>query len=116
MSDSRIERYGQVAIAGAVLLLAVLSAASGYARLDTQGAAAVGDVVVNLYIAGLVIWGLIVEGFRTDRFRVLLYLGLALWGAVDVAVGAATVLSITVLVTGTALLARVGYRRVAGNE
>lgn len=112
MSDSPLERYGRPALAVVILSLAVLSAVSGYQRLETQGAAAAGDVVVNLYIAGLVVWGLAVEGFETDRFRVLLYLGLVLWGVVDVAVGATTVFSVVFLVIGTALLARVGYRYI----
>ncbi|WP_049983353.1 hypothetical protein [Halorubrum sp. BV1] len=115
MVDARIGRYGRLAVAGAVVLLAVLSAASGSARLGTQGAAAAGDVVVSLYIAALVVWGVVAEGFRTDRFRVLVSLGLVLWGVVDVAVGAATARSVALLVIGTALLARVGYRRIAGD-
>ena len=116
MVDARIERYGRLAVSGAVVLLAVLSAASGYASLGTRGAAAAGDVVVGLYVAALVVWGVVAEGFRTDPFRVLLSLGLALWGAVDIAVGAATARSVALLVIGAALLARVGYRRVAGDE
>ncbi len=112
MSDSLLERYGRPALAAVILALAVLSAVSGYRRVETQGVAAVGDVVVNLYIAGLVVWGLAVEGFETDRFRTLLYLGLVLWGVVDVAVGTVTPFSVAFLVLGSVLIARQGYRYV----
>ena len=101
-------------MAAAILGLAVLSTAGAVARLETQGVAAAGDAAVNLYIAGLVAWGLAVEGFDTDRFRTALYLGLVLWGVVDVAVGTVTAFSVVFLVAGSALLARMGYRRASG--
>ncbi|MFO8115932.1 MAG: hypothetical protein R6U01_11375 [Halorubrum sp.] len=110
MTDSTLSRYGRLAVVVFVLALAVLSAVSGLARLETQGLAALGDVVVNGYIAALVVWGVAVEGFDTDRFRTALYAGLVLWGVVDVAVGAVTPFSVVFLVAGTALLARMAYR------
>ncbi|EMA57211.1 hypothetical protein [Halorubrum lipolyticum] len=113
MSDSTLYRYGRPAIVVFVLSLAVLSAVSGVARLETQGLAALGDVVVNGYIAALVVWGVAVEGFDTDRFRTALYAGLVLWGVVDVAVGTVTPFSLVFLVAGTALLARLGYRHAS---
>lgn len=113
MTDSALSRYGRPAVVVFVLSLAALSAVSGYARLETQGVAALGDVVVNVYIAALVLWGVAVEGFDTDRFRTALYAGLVLWGVVDVAVGAVTPFSVVFLVVGTALLARMGYRRAS---
>ncbi|QKY17533.1 hypothetical protein [Halorubrum sp. CBA1229] len=111
MTDSTLYRYGRPAIVVFVLSMAVLSAVSGYARLEAQGLAALGDVVVNGYIALLVVWGVAVEGFDTDRFRTALYAGLVLWGVVDVAAGAVTPFSVVFLVAGTALLARMAYRR-----
>ena len=111
MTDSTLSRYGRPAVVVFVLSLAALSAASGVARLETQGLAALGDVVVNGYIAALVVWGAAVEGFATDRFRSALYAGLVLWGVVDVAVGSVTPFSLVFLAAGTALLARMGYRR-----
>ncbi|MFC7188343.1 hypothetical protein [Halorubrum yunnanense] len=112
MPGSAPYRYGRAAVVALVVSLAVLSAVSGLARLETQGPAALGDVVVNGYIALLVVWGAAVEGFDTDRFRTGLYVGLVSWGLVDVAVGVATPVSVVFLVGGTALLARMGYRRV----
>ena len=109
MVDS-IRRYGRPAVLVIVLSLAVLSALGGVARLETQGLAALGDVIVNGYIAALVVWGVAVEGFDTDRFRAALYAGLVLWGVVDVAVGAVTPFSVIFLVAGAALLARLWYR------
>jgi hypothetical protein len=85
---------------------------SGVARLETQGLTALGDVVVNAYIGALIIWGVAVEGFDTDRFRTALYVGLVLWGVVDVALGTVTPFSLVFLVAGTALLARIAYRRM----
>jgi|AntRauTorcE11897_2_1112592.scaffolds.fasta_scaffold00012_96 hypothetical protein len=111
MADSTLSRYGRLAVVVFVLSLAVLSAVSGLARLETQGLAALGDVVVNGYIAALVVWGVAVEGFDTDRFRTALYAGLVLWGVVDVAVGTVTAFSVVFLLAGTALLARMAYRR-----
>ena len=111
MAESPVARYVRPALAVAILGLAVLSTASAVARLETQGVAAAGDAVVALYIAALVGWGLAVEGFDTERFRTALYLGLVLWGAVDVAVGTPTALSIGFLAVGALLLARMGYRR-----
>ena len=111
MADSALYRYGRPAVVVFVVSLAALSAVSGYARLETQGLAALSDVVVNGYIAAIVVWGAAVEGFDTDRFRAALYVGLVLWGVVDVVVGAVTPFSIVFLVVGTALLALVGYRR-----
>ena len=113
MNDSSVARCARPALAVAILALAVLSAATAVTRLETQGVAAAGDLVVNLYIAGLVAWGLAVEGFDTDRFRTALYAGLVLWGAVDVAVGTPTALSIGFLAVGVLLLARMGYRRAS---
>jgi hypothetical protein len=111
MTDSTLYRYGRPAVVVFVLSLAALSAVSGFARLETQGWTALGDVVVNGYVAALVVWGAAVEGFDTDRFRAGLYAGLVLWGIVDVAIGAVTPLSVVFLVVGTALLARLWYRR-----
>ncbi|WP_144796892.1 hypothetical protein [Halorubrum depositum] len=111
MTDSTLYRYGRPAVVVFVLSMAVLSAVSGYARLETQGIAALGDVAVNAYIALIVVWGAAVEGFDTDRFRTALYAGFVLWGVVDVAVGAVTPFSVVFLVAGTALLARTGHRR-----
>ena len=111
MADSTLSRYGRPAVVVFVLSLAALSVASGVARLETQGPAALGDVLVNGYIGVLIIWGVTVEGFDTDRFRTALYAGLVLWGLADVAVGTVTPVSAFFLVIGTALLARMGYRR-----
>ena len=112
MADSTLTRYGRPAVVVFVLSLAALSVASGVARLETQGLVALGDVVVNGYIAAIVVWGGAREGFDTDRFRTALYGGLVLWGVVDVAVGSVTPFSVVFLVAGTVLLARMGYRRV----
>ena len=111
MTDSTLYRYGRPAVVVFVLSMAALSVVSGVARFETQGFAALGDVVVNGYIAALVLWGAAVEGFATDRFRTALYAGLVLWGVVDVAVGSVTPVSTFFLVAGTALLARIVYRR-----
>ena len=111
MTDSTLYRYGCPAVVVFVLSMAALSVVSGLARLESQGIAALGDVVVNGYIGALVIWGVAAVGFDTDRFRTALYAGLVLWGVVDVAVDTVTPFSIVFLVAGTALLARMGYRR-----
>jgi hypothetical protein len=111
MTDPALYRYGRPAVVVFVLSLAVLSAVSGFARLETQGVTALGDVVVNGYIAAVVVWGAAVEGFDTGRFRTGLYAGLVLWGVVDVAVGAVTPVSVVFLVGGAALIARMRYRR-----
>jgi len=115
MTDSTLSRYGRPAVVAFVLSLAAISVVSGVARLETQGIAALGDVVVNGYIAALVVWGAAAEGFDTDRFRTALYAGLVLWGVVDVAVGSVTPFSVVFLGAGTALLVRMGYRRVQGD-
>jgi len=111
MSDPAVARYVRPALAVAILGLAVLSAATAVARPETRGVAAVGDLVVDLYIAGLVAWGLAVEGFDTDRFRAALYLGLVFWGVVDLALGTPTALSVGLLAVGALLLARLWYGR-----
>jgi hypothetical protein len=116
VTDSSLRRYGRPAVVVLVLALAVLSAAGGVARFETQGLAALGDVVVNGYIAVIVVWGAAVEGFDTDRFRTALYAGLVLWGVVDVAVGSVTAVSLVVLAAGTALLARMGYQKTREQE
>jgi|AntRauMinimDraft_4_1070384.scaffolds.fasta_scaffold00066_24 hypothetical protein len=110
MSDSTFDRYGRPAIAVVVLSMALLSVFSGYLRFEQQGVVAVADSAVSVYIAGLMLWGLFREGFNTDRFRVLLYLGLVLWGSVDLLVGTDSTLSLVILIGGAVLLGRAAYQ------
>ena len=110
MSDSLYQRYGRQVLGGVILALALLSAVGGYFQIEQRGLAAVGDVGVSLYIAGLVIWGFFKEGFDTVRFRVALYFGLALWGTVDVLGGSESPFSYALLIGGSLLLARAAYK------
>lgn len=110
MSDSTFDRYGRPAIAVVVLSMALLSVFSGYLRFEQQGVVALADSAVSVYIAGLMLWGLFREGFDTDRFRVLLYLGLVLWGSVDFLIGTDSTLSLVILIGGALLLGRAAYQ------
>ncbi|MGM0449127.1 MAG: hypothetical protein ACQERM_12910 [Methanobacteriota archaeon] len=110
MSDSTFDRYGRPAIAVVVLSMALLSVFSGYLRFEQQGVVALADSAVSVYIAGLMLWGLFREGFDTDRFRVLLYLGLVLWGSVDFLIGTDSTLSLVILIGGALLLGRAVYQ------
>lgn len=110
MSDSLYDRYGRQVIGGIVLGLALLSAVFGAISIEQRGLAAVGDVVVSLYIAGLVVWGYFREGFETVRFRALLYFGLVLWGTVDYLGGVESAFTFVLLIGGSLLLAREAYR------
>lgn len=110
MSDSLFDRYGRPAIAVVVIVMATLSLFSGYLRFEQQGAVALADSAVSLYIAGLMLWGLFREGFDTFRFRVLLYLGLILWGSVDFLLGTDSTISMVLLIGGSLLLARAAYQ------
>ncbi|EMA66824.1 hypothetical protein C461_09946 [Halorubrum aidingense JCM 13560] len=110
MSDSTFDRYGRPAIAVVVLSMALLSVFSGYLRFEQQGVVALADSAVSVYIAGLMLWGLFREGFGTDRFRVLLYLGLVLWGSVDFLIGTDSTISLVILIGGALLLGRAAYQ------
>ena len=110
MSDSTFDRYGRPAIAVVVLTRATLSLFSGYLRFEQQGIVVLADSAVSVYIAGLMLWGLFREGFDTLRFRVLLYLGLVLWGGVDFLLGTGSTVSVILAVGGSILLARMVYR------
>ncbi len=110
MSDSLYGRYGRQVIGGVILALALLSAVSGYFRIEQEGLAAVGDVGVSLYLAALVTWGFFKEGFDTFRFRIALYFGLTLWGTVDVLTGSESPFSYVLLIGGSLLLARAAYK------
>ena len=109
MSDSLHDRYGRQVIGGIILALAGLSIVSGYFRIGQEGLAAVGEVAVSLYIAGVVLWGLLDEGFDTFRFRVALYVGMVAWGVSDFLVGTDSMVSLIVLVVGAVLLTRAVY-------
>ena len=110
MGDSLFDRYGRPAIAVVIIVMAMLSVFSGYLRFDQQGFAALADSAVSLYIAALMLWGLFREGFDTFRFRVLLYLGLILWGSVDFLLGVDSTISLIMLIGGSLLLARAAYQ------
>lgn len=110
MGDSLFDRYGRPAIAVVIIVMAMLSVFSGYLRFDQQGFAALADSAVSLYIAALMLWGLFQEGFDTFRFRVLLYLGLILWGSVDFLLGVDSTISLIMLIGGSLLLARAAYQ------
>ncbi len=112
MSDSLYERYGRQLIGGIILALATLSIVSGYFRIGQEGLAAVGEVAVSVYIAGVVLWGLLDEGFDTFRFRVALYVGMVAWGVSDFVAGTDTVVSFIVLIAGSVLLTRAVYQYV----
>lgn len=109
MAGSWYDRYGRQVIGGLLLALALLSIASGYLRIAEQGLAALGDVAVSVYIAALVLWGFFREGFDTLRFRVLLYVGLVLWGTVDYLGGSDSPFTFVLLIGGSLLLARAAY-------
>ena len=109
MSDSLSDRYGRPVVVGVVVVLAALSVASAYLRIDTAGTAAVGDALVSLYIAAVVIWGTFREGYDTVRFRIALYGVLVLWGTVDVVSGADAPLAYVFLVGGSLLIAWESY-------
>ncbi len=112
MSDSLYDRYGRQVIGGIILALAMLSIVSGYFRIGQEGLAAVGDVAVSLYIAGVVLWGLLDEGFDTVRFRIALYIGMVLWGVSDFVAGTDSAVSFVVLAVGSVLLIRAVYSYV----
>ncbi|WP_418280241.1 hypothetical protein [Halorubrum sp. DTA98] len=109
MSDSWYDRYGRHVIGGLILALALLSVVGGYIQIDRYGRTALGDVGVSVYIAGLVLWGFFREGFDTIRFRILLYLGLVLWGTVDYLSGSDSPFTFVLLIGGSLLLARAAY-------
>ncbi|GAB7090750.1 hypothetical protein JCM18237_10210 [Halorubrum luteum] len=109
MSDSLYDRYGRGVIGGLILGLAILSVVSGYYRIAEGGTDAIADVLVSLYIAGLVLWGFFREGFDTFRFRVMLYVGLVLWGTVDYLGGSDSAFTFLLIIGGSLLLARAMY-------
>ena len=111
MSDSPSDRYGRPLVVGFVVVLAALSVASAYLRIETAGTAAVGDALVSLYIAAVVVWGTFREGYDTTRFRIALYGVLVLWGSVDLIAGADAPLAYLFLIGGSLLIAWESYTR-----
>ncbi|MFC5136089.1 MULTISPECIES: hypothetical protein [Haloferacaceae] len=109
MSDSLYDRYGRPLVVGFVVVLAALSVASAYLRVETAGTAAVGDAIVSLYIAAVVLWGTFREGYDTPRFRIALYGVLVLWGSADLIAGADAPLAYLFLIGGSLLIAWESY-------
>lgn len=110
MSDSLYQQYGRPLIKVAVMFLAGLSVAGAYVQIQTFGVAGIPDAIVSLYIAGLILWGVFWEGFQTFRFRVLLYAGVILWGTTGLIQDPGNTLSAILVIGGSLLLARVGYK------
>lgn len=109
MSETLYDRYGRPLVVGFVVVLAALSVASAYLRVETAGTAAVGDALVSLYIAAVVIWGTFREGYDTARFRIALYGVLVLWGSADLIAGADAPLAYLFLIGGSLLIAWESY-------
>ncbi|WP_281193594.1 hypothetical protein [Halorubrum sp. F4] len=109
MSDSLYDRYGRPLVVGFVVVLAALSVASAYLRVETAGTVAVGDAIVSLYIAAVVLWGTFREGYDTARFRIALYGVLVLWGSADLIAGADARLAYLFLIGGSLLIAWESY-------
>lgn len=110
MSDSLYDRYGRSVLKVIVVFLAGTSLASAYYQLTTYGLSGVPDALVSVYIAALIVWGMFYEGFDTFRFRGLLYLGVTLWGTVEVIGNPDATWAYLIVIVGALLLARTGYK------
>ncbi|WP_224268710.1 hypothetical protein [Haloprofundus salinisoli] len=91
-----------------LLLLAMLGfvVVTTLLQFQVEGASALPEIAVSLYVVAVVGYGVVADAMRTSRFRIALYLGAVAWGAVRFVGGDTTLVTYALLVFGAFLLTR----------
>ncbi|WP_224449378.1 hypothetical protein [Haloprofundus salilacus] len=91
-----------------LLLLGMLGfvAATTVLQFQVEGASALPEILVSLYVVAVVAYGVVTDAMRTRRFRIALYAGAVAWGAVRLGEGDTSLVTYALLVFGAFLLTR----------